>query len=137
MLSDSKNKRHEHMRTFMLWSYGSLIYNYLWISAYHHWSCEFRIPLWRDVLDTTLCDKDYQWLATCRWFSTGTLVSSTNNTDHHDITETLFKVALNIITYPIPHKIVLSLEVLFLSHFLYITEHVLILNIHVIFAAGH
>ena len=30
-----------------------------------------------------------------RWFSPGTLVSSTNKTDHHDITEILPKVALN------------------------------------------
>ena len=33
-----------------------------------------------------------------RWFSPGTLVSSTNKTDHHDITEILLKVALNTIT---------------------------------------
>ena len=26
-------------------------------SAYHHWSCEFESSTWRDVLDTTLCDK--------------------------------------------------------------------------------
>jgi hypothetical protein len=32
-----------------------------------------------------------------RWFS---LVSSTNKTDRHDITEILLKVALNIITQP-------------------------------------
>jgi hypothetical protein len=31
------------------------------------------------------------------WFSAGTLVSSTNKTDHHDITEMLLKIALNII----------------------------------------
>jgi hypothetical protein len=29
------------------------------------------------------------------WFSLGTPVSSTNKTDHHDITEILLKVALN------------------------------------------
>jgi hypothetical protein len=27
------------------------------ISAYHHWSCGFESCSWRDVLDTTLCDK--------------------------------------------------------------------------------
>ena len=32
------------------------------------------------------------------WVSLGTPVSPTNKTDHHDITETLFKVALNTIT---------------------------------------
>jgi Trp operon repressor len=31
---------------------------------------------------------------TGRWFSPGILVSSTNKTDHHDITEILLKVAL-------------------------------------------
>ena len=35
---------------------------------------------------------------TSRWFSPGTLVSSTNNTDRHDLTEILLKVALNPIT---------------------------------------
>ena len=45
----------------------------------------------------------------CSWFSLGTLVSSTNKTYHHDITEILLKVALNIITLPlslkqIPHR---------------------------------
>jgi len=44
---------------------------------------------------TTLCDKVCQWFAAGRWFSPGTPVSSTNKTDHHDITEILLKVALN------------------------------------------
>jgi hypothetical protein len=48
--------------------------------------------------DTTLCDKVYQWLATGRWFSPGSLVSSTNKTDRHDITEILLKVALNTLS---------------------------------------
>jgi hypothetical protein len=51
----------------------------------------------RGVLDTTLCDKVYQRLVTGRWFSLSTPVSSTNNTDHHDITEILLKVALNTV----------------------------------------
>ena len=41
-----------------------------------------------------------QWLATGRWFSPDTPVSSTNKTDRHDIqnvTEILLKVALNSI----------------------------------------
>jgi hypothetical protein len=60
------------------------------ISAYHHWCCcEFEPRSWRDVLDTTLCDKVCQWLATGRWFSPGTPVSSTNKIDRHDITEIL------------------------------------------------
>jgi hypothetical protein len=50
------------------------------------------------VLYATLCDKVCQWLATGRWFSPGTPVSSINKTDRHDITEILLKVALTTIT---------------------------------------
>ena len=71
------------------------------ISAYHHLCCEFESHSWRDVLDITLCDKVCQWLSTGQWFSLGTLVFSTNKTDHHDITEILLKVALSTITAPI------------------------------------
>jgi hypothetical protein len=39
-----------------------------------------------------------QWLAKGQWFSPCTEVSSTNKTDHHDITEMLLSVALNTIT---------------------------------------
>jgi hypothetical protein len=38
-----------------------------------------------------------QLIATGQWFSSGTPVSPTNKTDHHDITEILLKVALNTI----------------------------------------
>jgi hypothetical protein len=51
------------------------------ISAYHYSSCEFETCSWRDVLDTTLCDKVCQWLAG-QWFTPGTLVSSTNKNKH-------------------------------------------------------
>jgi hypothetical protein len=45
------------------------------------------------VLYTTLCDKVCQWLmAGGQWFSPGTLVSSPNKTDRHNITEILLKV---------------------------------------------
>jgi hypothetical protein len=57
----------------------------------------FEPRTWRSVLDTTLCDKVCQWLATDLWFSPGTPVSSTNKTDRHDITEILLKVALTTI----------------------------------------
>jgi len=46
---------------------------------------EFEPRSWRGVLDTTLCDKVCQWLTTCRWFSPGIPVSSTNKTNRHDI----------------------------------------------------
>jgi hypothetical protein len=48
---------------------------------------------WRDVLDTTLCDKVCQWLATGRCCFPGNPVSSTNKTNRHHITEILLKVA--------------------------------------------
>jgi hypothetical protein len=41
-----------------------------------------RTSLRRGVLNTTLCDKVCQWLATGRWLSP---VSSTNKTDCHEI----------------------------------------------------
>jgi hypothetical protein len=50
-----------------------------------------RIPFRRGELDTTLCDKVCQWIVTGRGFSPGTLVSSTNKLDHHDITEILYE----------------------------------------------
>jgi hypothetical protein len=56
-------------------------------SAYYHSSCEFGPCSCRGVLDTTLCDKVWQWLMTDQWFSPDTLVSSTNKTDHHNIAE--------------------------------------------------
>ena len=56
-----------------------------------------RIPLRRGVLHTTLYDEACQWLVTCRRFSLGTPVSSTNKTDHHYITEMLLQVALGSI----------------------------------------
>ena len=78
-------------------SYGSWIYNYLCNQCLSPLTLWVRISLRRGVLDTTLCDKVCQWLATGRWFSPGTPVSSTNKTDRHDITEILLKVALNTI----------------------------------------
>ena len=79
------------------WSYGSLIYNYLCNQFLSPLTLWVLIQLGRGVLDTTLCDKVCQWLATCRWFCPGTPVSSTNKTDCHDITEILLKVPLNTI----------------------------------------
>jgi hypothetical protein len=82
------------------WWHGSWVYNYIhvcnqFISSLTLW---VRIPLRRGVLDTTLCDKVRQLLATDRWFSPGTSVSSINKTDRQFITEILLKVALNTIT---------------------------------------
>jgi hypothetical protein len=63
------------------WSYGNWIYNYLCNQCLSPLKVWVRIPLMQDVLDTTLCDKVCQWLATGWWFSPDTLVSSTNKTD--------------------------------------------------------
>jgi len=75
--------------------YGSWIHNFLcnqWLSPQ---TLRVRIPFMRGVLDRTLCDKLCQLLATGRWFSPGTPLSSTNKTDRHDITEILLKVELD------------------------------------------
>ena len=53
-----------------------------------------------NVLDTKLCDKVCQR----RWFSTGSLVSSTSKADCHDITEILLKVTLNTINQTKPNQ---------------------------------
>ena len=83
------------------WSHGSWIYNYLCHQCLSPLTLWVWIPLRRDVLITTLCDKVCQRLQTGRWFSPGPLVSSTNKTDSHDITEILLKVALNTLTLTI------------------------------------
>ena len=91
------------------WSHGSyrMFYNYLgnqylWPLVLKLW---VRTPFRRSALDTTLCDEICQWLATGRWFSLGPTVSSTNKTDHHDISEILLKVALNTINHPCAYEI--------------------------------
>ena len=79
-------------------SYGSWVYDYLWIQCQSPLILWVRTPLKRGVLDTTLCDKVCQWLVAGRWFSPGTDVSFTNKTDRHDIAAILLKVALDTIT---------------------------------------
>jgi hypothetical protein len=75
------------------YSYGSWIYNYLCNQCLSPLMLWVRISI--RVRCTTLCDKLCQWLVTGLWFSLGPLVSSTNKTDRHDITDILLKVALN------------------------------------------
>ena len=72
-------------------------YNYLCNQCISPLALWIWIPRRLGVLDTTLCDKVCQWLAAGRWFSLGTMVSSTSKTDRNDITEILLKVALNAI----------------------------------------
>jgi len=54
-----------------------------------------------------------QWLATGRWFSPGTPVSSTNKTDLHDITDIFLQVALNTIAHN-PFEILIKELLLYL-----------------------
>ena len=58
------------------------------IGAYHHWWCEFESRSGRGVQHYK---KNCQWLAEGQWFSSGTMVSSINKIDHHDIAEVLLK----------------------------------------------
>ena len=78
-------------------SFGSWIYNYLCNQCLSPLKLWVRIPLGRGVLDTILCDKVCQWLATGRKFFSCTPVPSTNKTACHAITEILLKVALSTI----------------------------------------
>jgi hypothetical protein len=69
------------------------------ISVYHQYCCKFESHSWWGVLDTTLCDKVYQWLMAGRWFSTTLkFLPPIKFTDRYNITEILLKVALNTIT---------------------------------------
>jgi hypothetical protein len=95
--------------------YICIIYIFMHVKCYcyiyHHWIYKFESHSWRGVLYTTLCDKVCQWLAVGRLFSLATPVSSTNKTDHQDITEILLKVALNTISLTL--ELVSSSYVLF------------------------
>ena len=81
-----------------LWWYGSCIYNYICNQCLSPLTLWVRIPVMRGELDTALCDKSFQWLVAGWWFSLGTLVSTTNKTDCHNITEILLKGVFNTIT---------------------------------------
>ena len=79
------------------WSYGSWSYNYLFSQYISPLTLWVRISLRRGVLDTTLCVKVCDWPLTGRWVCVGTLVSSFNKTDRHDINEILLKVGIQTI----------------------------------------
>ena len=107
------------------WLYGSWIYNYscnqclspqtLWVWTPTRRGVPFSIQSCRScymlcsVAGTTTLDRENggvldtggkacEWLATGRWFTPGTPVSSTNKTDHHDLTAILLKVAISTTT---------------------------------------
>jgi len=83
-------------------SYGSWSNNYLCNQ------CLSPLMLWVRISIRarcrTLCDKVCQWLVAGWWFSPRPPVSSTNKTDHHNITEILLKVALKTIKQTIKHQ---------------------------------
>ena len=62
------------------------------ISAYHHWCCEFESRSGRGVKHYVI-----KFVRDLRQVSGFLRVSSTNNTNHHDITEILLKMVLNTI----------------------------------------
>ena len=70
------------------WLYGIWIYNYLCNQCLLPLKLRVRIPLGRGVLVYNI-----MWLV----LFSGSLVSSTNKTNHHDITEILLKVVLSTI----------------------------------------
>jgi hypothetical protein len=82
-------------RLLCVWSYGSWIYNYPCKQYLSPLSLWVWIPIMARFTRYNFICKVCQWLTTGQWFS---LISSTNKTDCHDMTEILLKVALNTIT---------------------------------------
>jgi len=97
------------------WSYSSWIYNYLCSQSLSPLTLWVRLPFRQGTLNTTLCDKVCQWLAAGRWFSPGTPVSSTNKTDHHDITEILLRVEVKHHNPPTQFLTIIFLLIFFFS----------------------
>ena len=81
------------------WSYGSLILSLTVQSVPITTEVVSSNPVHGEVYSIQhYVIKFCQWLVTDRRFSLGTMVSSSNKTDRHDITEVLLKVAFNIIS---------------------------------------
>jgi hypothetical protein len=71
-----------------------------WIYNYPCNQCISLLKLWIWIPFMAMCTRHQimWWLVAGRWFSPGTPVSSTNQTDRYDINEILLKVAFNTIT---------------------------------------
>jgi hypothetical protein len=77
------------------WSYGSWIYNYASISAYHHWCCEFESRSGRGVQHYVIkFVSDLQQVSGFFWVLWFPPPIKTNR---HNITEILLKVTLSTI----------------------------------------
>ena len=89
-----------------------------WIYNYLCNQCLSPLMLWVGISIrarcTTLCDEVCQWLATGWLLSQVPPVSSTNETDRHDIAEILLKVALNIIKQTNKHTYYLMYNVMYM-----------------------
>jgi hypothetical protein len=89
----NKDYEEENTKEDTGWVYFQILSTFSSSEFHCHLKCNFiffqfqSVPVtievgssWRGVLDTTLCNKICQWLATGRWFSPNTPVSSTNAT---------------------------------------------------------
>ena len=96
---------HFQLSNFFLFAFKTHVYIYSWwgchgrdhnvVGAYHHVCCEFESLSGRGIQNYLI--KFCQWLVIGQWFFPGPPISSTNETDCHDITKILLKVALNTI----------------------------------------
>ena len=78
-----------------IFMYADMIFGFLWLARDRHGRMKLSVRISIRARCTTICDNVCQWLATGRWSSPGSPVSSTNKTDSHNIIEILLKVALN------------------------------------------
>ena len=77
------------------------------------------VPSTTEVVSSNLAQARFTQnnnIAAGRWFTPDTLISSTNKTDCHDITEILLKVALNTITIIIHLMVVVTNVISDLCH---------------------
>jgi hypothetical protein len=86
------------------WLNGSYINNYLCNQCLSPLKLWVWTPFMVRCTRYNIYDKVSEWFTTGRWFSPGTLVSSTNKFDSHDITEILLKVALDTRNHTLTNK---------------------------------
>jgi len=112
------------------WSYDSWIYNYMCNQCLSPLKLWVRAPFMARCIQYNVI----QWLVAGRWLSPGISVSSTNSTtDRYDITEILWKVAINTITQPdlisclmlklIQYEVFQSVIIKWKTHYIYINKY--------------
>ena len=117
----TKGLKRAHIPNGLCWVLSVVFRPVLSINSHFYWSyCNVCVGeggghhefASQCVLDTTLCDKDCQWLVVSKWFFLGTLVSSTSKTDLHDITEILLNMVFTTVTlYPTCYDLQLKIYV--------------------------